>query len=154
MTDSDQAVTPECHTEVDEDEGACWIHGDEAISSRSEHAIRTIEHCTICDKDVRWSFGKDDLATALAERGYRVSKEPELDFDAMRMAREWPTPHHMRRAADALDIFTPAKYGDVLRWFADRCDEWTWHMLDPHAAERLNKARAQLSQAGRKDSNE
>lgn len=47
---------------------------------------------------------------------------PEADYEQMRRDRGWPTPNHMRRAADALDIFTPARYGDVLRWFADLCD--------------------------------
>ncbi len=44
------------------------------------------------------------------------------DFEAFRVDRGWPTPNHMRRTADALDVFTPAKYGGVLRWFADLCD--------------------------------
>ena len=135
MTDQDQAETPE---EVLAEQVSLLATALERVSWGAHTSTRVAQ----------------DILAALAERGYRVSKEPELDFDAIRVAREWPTPNHIRHAADALDIFTPAKYGDVLRWFADRCDEWTWHMLDPHAAERLNKARAQLSQAGRKDSNE
>ena len=45
-----------------------------------------------------------------------------LDWETMRVERGWPTPMHMRRIADAIDVFTPAKYGDVLRWMADACD--------------------------------
>lgn len=67
-----------------------------------------------------------------------------LDYDAMRVAREWPTPNHMRQVADALDTLTPARYGDVLRWFADRCDEWVWAIGVPQAKERLEQARAAL----------
>ena len=71
-----------------------------------------------------------------------------IDFDAMRVAREWPTPNHMRKAADALDLLTPAKYGEVLRWFADRCDEWSWHLGDPAAKTRIEQAHAALARAG------
>ena len=44
-------------------------------------------------------------------------------LEELRHERGWPTPNHMRTAADALDVLTPARYGDVLRWFADKCDE-------------------------------
>ena len=47
--------------------------------------------------------------------------EPK-DWEEHRKANGWPTPISMRRTADALDVFTPAKYGDVLRWVADACD--------------------------------
>ena len=71
-----------------------------------------------------------------------------LDFDAMRVARGWPTPNHMREAADALDILVIARYGDVLRWVADRCDERIWHLGDPEAGERLEAVRATLTEEG------
>jgi hypothetical protein len=75
-----------------------------------------------------------------------------LDLDALRIALEWPTPNHMRRTADALDSLTPAKYGDILRWFADRCDEFVWHIAAPNAGERLKRVRdaaaAQSAAAG------
>ena len=45
-----------------------------------------------------------------------------VDYENLRILHNWPTPNHMRRAADALDIFTPARYGDILRWAADLCD--------------------------------
>ena len=45
-----------------------------------------------------------------------------LKYDELRKARGWPTPINMRRVADALDSLTPARHGDVLRWFADLCD--------------------------------
>lgn len=85
----------------------------------------------------------DRMVTELAEAMLAQPATPvgALDFDAMRIAREWPTPMHMHRVANALDAITPAKYGDVLRWFADRCDEWIWHMDDPAAAQRLVLAR-------------
>jgi len=86
-----------------------------------------------------------DYAKVRQERLDRIAAlraEGAADFDAMRVAREWPTPNHMRKAADALDALTPARYGDVLRWFADRCDEWVWHLSDPSAAERLERVRA------------
>jgi hypothetical protein len=65
---------------------------------------------------------------------------PRLDFDVMRLKRGWPTPNHMRRAAEALDIFTPARFGDVLRWFADECDRNPWLLTDPDAAIRFAAA--------------
>jgi len=42
--------------------------------------------------------------------------------EALRLSLGWPTPNHMRRAAQALDLLTSAQYGDVLRWVADMCD--------------------------------
>jgi len=50
-----------------------------------------------------------------------VDAEPK-DWEEHRKANGWPTPNHMRRTADALDVLTPAKYGDILRWVADACD--------------------------------
>ena len=44
------------------------------------------------------------------------------DYEQMRKDRGWPTPNHMRSTADALDTLTAARYGDVLRWFADLAD--------------------------------
>lgn len=60
-----------------------------------------------------------------------------IDFDAMRVAKGWPTPNHVRQCADALDILTPARYGEILRWFADRCDERVWSVVAPDSKERL-----------------
>lgn len=34
----------------------------------------------------------------------------------------WPTPLSCRRIADALDAVTPARYGDILRAYADAED--------------------------------
>lgn len=34
----------------------------------------------------------------------------------------WPTPNACRRTADALDAITPARYGDILRAYADAED--------------------------------
>jgi hypothetical protein len=45
-----------------------------------------------------------------------------LDMERLRIERGWPTPNHMRHAADALDMLLYPRYGDVLRWVADRCD--------------------------------
>ena len=45
-----------------------------------------------------------------------------LGWEEYRRTRGWPTPNHMRRIANALDAFTPARYGEVLRWVADACD--------------------------------
>jgi hypothetical protein len=44
-------------------------------------------------------------------------------------------------------MLTIPRYGDVLRWFADRCDEWVWHMGDPQAKERIEAARRFLAAA-------
>ena len=46
-----------------------------------------------------------------------------VGWDKLWFESEWPTPMHMRMAAEALDILTPAKYGDVLRHVADLIDE-------------------------------
>jgi hypothetical protein len=35
---------------------------------------------------------------------------------------DWPTPNHCRSAADALDALSYAKYGDILRAYADAED--------------------------------
>jgi hypothetical protein len=51
-----------------------------------------------------------------------ISAALEDTDEALRMQKSWPTPNHMRRVADALDLLTPAKYGDVLRHVADACD--------------------------------
>ena len=61
-----------------------------------------------------------ELVTRLAAQKERAERP---DYEQMRRDRGWPTPNHMRRIADAIDQFTPAKYGDVLRWVADLCDE-------------------------------
>lgn len=45
------------------------------------------------------------------------------DHEAMRKRLGWPTPNAMRTAARALDLLAFARYGDVLRWVADLCDE-------------------------------
>lgn len=57
-------------------------------------------------------------AADLASRSRRYGET----LEQMRIRLRWPTPNHMRRVADALDIMTPAKYGDVLRWVADMVD--------------------------------
>lgn len=44
------------------------------------------------------------------------------NWEEFRKAHGWPTPISMRRAAVGLDIFTPARYGDILRWVAAACD--------------------------------
>jgi hypothetical protein len=82
------------------------------------------------------------LARALAEAGFGAADDEAAssilaaldasdptawpvvpDYEEMRRERGWPTPNHMRRAAEALDVLSiPAKYGDVLRWVADLCD--------------------------------
>ena len=54
-------------------------------------------------------------------KGKKAAFRPK-DWEELRKTNGWPTPMHMRRAAEALDNFTPAKYGDVLRWVADACD--------------------------------
>jgi len=51
-----------------------------------------------------------------------IAARHEADWESRRMELGWPTPAHMRRTADALDVLTPARYGDVLRWVADACD--------------------------------
>lgn len=61
------------------------------------------------------------LDAALAAE-YQRGRDEAVDYEKMRMEREWPTPNHMRTIADALDKITPARYGDILRWFADLCD--------------------------------
>lgn len=77
-----------------------------------------------------WDGTPEDLAAAVM----RLQQEAvaahvrdtgceRLDWERLRREKGWPTPHHMRRTADALDQLTrPARYGDVLRWVADLCD--------------------------------
>ena len=56
--------------------------------------------------------------------GEKMAKAEPDDFEALRTRSGWPTPMHMHRIADWLDTVTlPARYGDVLRWVADRCDD-------------------------------
>lgn len=51
---------------------------------------------------------------------------PTADTDALSVRFEvgddWPTPNHCRRIADALDALSPARYGDILRAYADAED--------------------------------
>lgn len=65
---------------------------------------------------VDWTEAEDFLHAA----------PPSLDgpnnWEAFRMDQRWPTPNHMRSAADALDRLAIPKYGDILRWVADACD--------------------------------
>lgn len=56
-------------------------------------------------------------------------------WEALRLERGWPTPNAMRHIADALDMITPARYGDILRKVADLCDadspeDPTWAYMD------------------------
>lgn len=58
--------------------------------------------------------------------GFTVHKDFTVhkgnEFEILRHERGWPTPNHMRKAADALDMLVYPKYGDILRWVADQCD--------------------------------
>ena len=45
--------------------------------------------------------------------------------------RGWPTPNHCRKAADALDALSPARYGDILRAYADAEDARTTQRRPP-----------------------
>lgn len=45
------------------------------------------------------------------------------EWERRRCDLNWPTPNAMRSAAEALDRLSPAKYGDILRFVADLCDE-------------------------------
>lgn len=46
-----------------------------------------------------------------------------LDVDELRKQRGWPTPNAMRQCADGLDKIAYPRYGDILRWVADLCDD-------------------------------
>ena len=63
---------------------------------------------------------------------YCVDCAADLDVEALRIREGWPTPISMRRAADALDVLVIPRFGAILRWVADLCDN------DPaaHAAAR------------------
>lgn len=50
-------------------------------------------------------------------------KSDKINFEQLRIDNKWPTPNHMRKTADALDILTFASYGKILRWMADECDK-------------------------------
>ena len=54
------------------------------------------------------------------------------DMEALRMERGWPTPNHMRHAADGLDMLAFPRYGDILRWVADACDADPAPTLEDH----------------------
>ena len=69
--------------------------------------------------------------------GVPMTGERPTDHEAMRKARGWPTPNHMRRAADALDVLTTPRYGDVLRWVADLCDDALANGLESEAGHSL-----------------
>ena len=59
-------------------------------------------------------------AEALAEGERRGGvKALSVTFD---VGYDWPTPNHCRSAADALDRLTPARYGAILRAYADAED--------------------------------
>ena len=63
---------------------------------------------------------------------YCVDCAADLNVEALRIREGWPTPISMRRAADALDVLVIPRFGAILRWVADLCDN------DPaaHAAAR------------------
>lgn len=57
---------------------------------------------------------------------------------------KWPTPTSIRRVADALDAITPARYGDILRAFADAEDS----RFAVHGPVEAIRRRVRLSSAG------
>ena len=52
-----------------------------------------------------------------------LRKEVNTDYEAMRIKNGWPTPSSIRHTANALDMIAIPRYGDILRWVADLCDE-------------------------------
>lgn len=63
---------------MSDEEGACWLHDDEAIVKRSEIAVKEIEHCSICGNDVRWQFIEqpdDETIARVMGRVGRLDKE-------------------------------------------------------------------------------
>jgi hypothetical protein len=56
--------TAEPVTPMRDDDAGCWKHGDESITTRIEPAERVIEHCTICGKDVGWTWQAAQRSTA------------------------------------------------------------------------------------------
>lgn len=52
-----------------------------------------------------------------------VNPESINEWEQRRRELNWPTPNAMRSAAEAVDHLSPAKYGDILRFVADLCDE-------------------------------
>ena len=69
-------------------------------------------------KTIKWGDGEGSIAAAILAALDGWTLVPS-DWEEFRKANGWPTPNHMRRVADALDVLTPAKYGDILRWVAD-----------------------------------
>jgi len=74
---------------------------------------------------------QEDRAALLAalDAALAIPPDPAAEAGAvetlderLRMERGWPTPNHMRNAADALDVISIPRYGDILRWVADACD--------------------------------
>ena len=65
------------------------------------------------------------IAASLAASGAALpvpALDAPDDWETFRMDQRWPTPIHMRLAADSLDQLVIPKYGDILRWVADACD--------------------------------
>jgi hypothetical protein len=69
--------TAEPVTPMRDDDAGCWQHGDESITTRIEPAERVIEHCTICGKDVGWTWQAAQRSTAEVERLREVEKAAE-----------------------------------------------------------------------------
>jgi len=91
-----------------------WLY----TSQNNRDILTTAVHDLLGGSDAAQRVVESQLPTDAASEGI----QRVVDYEQFRMDRGWPTPNHMRRTADALDVFTPAKYGDVLRWFADLCD--------------------------------
>jgi hypothetical protein len=64
----ERTTTAEPVTPMRDDDAGCWQHGDESITTRIEPAERVIEHCTICGKDVGWTWQAAQRSTAEVER--------------------------------------------------------------------------------------
>jgi hypothetical protein len=64
----ERTPTAEPVTPMRDDDAGCWQHGDESITTRIEPAERVIEHCTICGKDVGWTWQAAQRSTAEVTR--------------------------------------------------------------------------------------
>ena len=112
MTDRDVAGPREAAVDYDPDQDWLVVTDEEGTQE-------------IVARDVPAWFGVRVVAAfdrPATEPSAGVTSEAAETPDEMRQRLKWPTPNHMRRTADALDTMTPARYGDILRWFADLCD--------------------------------
>ena len=84
-----------------------------------------------------WVYSEKALRLILAARLAGVRDEREVRFE---VGKDWPTPNNCRRTAALMDELNPARYGDILRAYAD-AEDARFEQHGPIRADRLEADR-------------